>query len=224
MIVIRYAVPPEIIVFSIDEATYILEYKKDVPRTPYTVIEIGGIGGKITNINEWIAQKTNARYNLELLHDLANAFIMGRESSYHLTDLQECADEIFSHARNMLFRDGLAGRYAELHDIECMSLNDIKHELGTAHSAHISQDRVRRFLRVCQKNGWSDLADGWLKFLKEPFERPNPVIDQIGAPIVDDTIRRSIKRLVASTYTKDKDYVDIINVLQEQHTSRGIDV
>lgn len=218
MITIRYAIPPDLIVFSMGSVTFVLEHHLDTPRIPYTITEVGGLKQKINNINEWLGLKTRARYNLELLHDLANAFIMGRESSYCQADLEQCAELVFEHARVMLFKDGLAGRYAEICDIECMSLDEIKHRLGRAAHMDVSQERVRRFMRVCQKNGWADLADGWARYLEESVEERT--VDMVQAPIVDDTIKRSIGRLVASKFTKDKDYTQTVETIQQQHLLR----
>ena len=211
MIIIRYALPPDLIVFSLGNATYILEHNEKEPRTPYTITEASGVRQKSNNINEWLALKTRARYNLELLHDLANAFIMGRESSYNQGDLEDCAELVFKHTREMLFRDGLAGRYAEICDIECMSLDEIRQRLNRAPHAVVSQDRIRRFMRVCQKNGWSDLADNWARLLKESTAEA-AVVAQV--PLVDDIILRSIKRLVAVSFIKDKAYMDGIRAVQ----------
>lgn len=219
MIIIRYANPPGLIVFSLGSATYILEHHPDTPRTPYMVTEIGGLKQKITNINEWLGLKTRARYNLELLHDLANAFIMGKESSYDQDDLLGCADLVFGHVKKMLFKDGLAGRYAEQCDIECMSLDEIRHRLARAVDIHVSQDRVRRFMRVCQKNGWADLADGWSKYLDGSESQ---TLDTAQAPVVDDAIQRSIKRLVANRFTKEKEYLETIEMIQEQHSLQEV--
>lgn len=220
MITIRYAVPPDLIVFSLGNATYILEHSEDTPRTPYTITEIGGLKQKTNNINEWLGLKTRARYNLELLHDLANAFIVGRESSYDQTDLENCAEMVFKHVQTMLFKDGLAGRYAEVCDIECMSLDEIRHRVSRASHIQVSQDRIKRFMRVCQKNGWFDLAENWARYLEEPIEEA--VVSTVWAPLVDDTILRSIKRLVASSFTKDRVYMETILNIQGQHPLREI--
>ena len=217
MIIIRYAVPPDLIVFSLGNATYILEHNEEEPRIPYAITEVGGIKQKIININEWLALKTRARYNLELLHDLANAFIMGRESSYNQSDLENCAEQVFEHIRNVLFRDGLAGRYVEVCDIECLSLGEIRHRLSRALHVQVPQDRVRRFMRVCQKNGWADLADGWSRFLEEPVEE---TVSTVQVPFVDNTILRSIKHLVASSFIKDRTYLETIQSIQGQHPLR----
>lgn len=215
MITIKYAIPPDLIVFSLGNAIYILEHHADVPRTPYSIIEVGGLRQKTNNINEWLGLKTRARYNLELLHDLANAFIMGRESSYDQNDLDSCAELVFDHTRAILFKDGLAGRYVEMHDIECMTLDEIKRRLSQATSTNIPQDRIRRYMRVCQKNGWPDLADGWSRFLEGPVEET--AVDIGHDLIVDDTIKRSIKRLVTASFTKDRDYIGTIESIQRRH-------
>jgi len=212
MIVIRYADPPGLIVFSLGSATYILEHDPEVPRTPYAITEVGGLRQIITNINEWIGLKTRARYNLEILHDLANAFIVGRESSYHQDDLIKCAELVFEYTRDTLFRDGLAGRYAETCDIECMSQNEIRHRLGHAADTVVPKDRVRRFMRVCQKNGWSDMAESWSRYIGGFSEEKT--VDTTQKPIIDDIIKRSIKRLVASSFTKDQDYRRTVEELQ----------
>jgi len=217
MIIIRYALPPDLIVFSLGNTTYIIEHHGDEPRTPYTITEVGGFKQKTNNINEWLALKTRAKYNLELLHDLADAFIMGRESSYNQEDLENCAETIFKHTREMLFRDGLAGRYVEICDIECMSLDEIRQRSNRALHVAVPQDRVRRFMRVCQKNGWSDLADSWARLLKEPITK-SAVVAQV--PLVDDIILRSIKRLVATSFTKDKAYMDGIQAVQGRRSLR----
>ena len=70
-------------------------------------------------------------------------------------------------------------------------------------------------MRVCRKNGWADLADSWERYLEgSPGEE---AVDTARAPMVDDVIKRSIKRLVASTFTKDRDYAQTIENIQSQY-------
>jgi len=214
MIIIRYASPPDLIVFSIGDVTYILEHCEKTPRTPYTITEVGGFKTRTNNINEWLGLKTRARYNLELLHDLANAFLMGRDSAYSQEDLEVCADKVFEHVCSVLFRDGLAGRFAEFHDIECMSLNTIRRKLNDAATVKVPQERVRRYIHVCRKNGWIDLASSWERYLEDGSETPPDLVQD---PVAGEVIRRGVNRLVRGLFTKDKDYKDIITTIQRQH-------
>lgn len=211
MILIRYADPPTIIIFSIGEITYTLYYNPN-DRFQYSVSEGSDSPIKLTNINEWLGLRTRGRYNLEILHDLANSFIVGKNTAYTQDDLSKCAGYAFELTRDMLFKDGLAGRYVELFDIECMSLEQIKKSLHCAQDVGMAGDRIRRFRHVCERNGWADLAHAWGLLLRDEQKSENSVLV---LPNIDDTIKRSIGRMVAGTYTKERDYLNTLTVVSD---------
>jgi hypothetical protein len=189
-----------LIVFELNDRIYTLKQESSAIRIPFALYEMGR-DLDIHNIDSWLFINSRGQCSYATFTQLAAAFVAGRNDAYQLDDMVACGKLVFEYIRNKLFVDGLAGKYAESFDIECMPVSVIGTKLKEAISKpeERSYNRAVRFRNVCERNGWDALAAGWSRLLSfiEPTE-----IKKKQFPIIDEQLKTSVERLVREHFTR----------------------
>lgn len=197
-----YAEPPSLIAFDLDGVVYTLKYEPSAVSNEFTLIEEGKGVVPTNNIAGWLALASHGHYSLRLLQQLAEAWADGRKSAFSIQDVIKCSSVIFEYIRNKFFVDGLAAQYAEKFDIECMSMSEIKRQFKeqVQNQQLRSFLRIKRFSRVCEKNGWYELSGAWDRLLETVQPEVERSLPQF--PAVDEQLRRNIELFVAERFQK----------------------
>jgi len=196
---IEYAEPPHLIVFSIDGVTYTLKTEPSAMKLPHSLTQ-NNVPIATANVNNWIAQQTSGHYSLPILVAMAESFAAGKRDAYTLDDLIACGVMTFEVMRSKLFEDGLAGRYSEIFDIECLptrKLDAAIHKTGQGET----ESRINRYIKVCLSANRQDLADAWTRILEHKNFGHIKYI-RIETPDLDDPIRRSIEAAIRKRFRK----------------------
>ena len=197
-----YAEPPNLIAFDLDGIIYTLKYEQSAVSNEFILTEEGKGGVPTNNIAEWVALASHGHYSLRLLQQLAEAWADGRKSAFSIQDVIKCSSVIFEYIRNKLFVDGVAAQYAEKFDIECTPLSEMKKQF----KEQVQNPRLRSFLRikryskVCEKNGWYELSGAWDRLLETVQPEVERNLPQF--PVVDEQLRRNIELFVAERFQK----------------------
>ena len=204
---IEYADLPDTIAFRIGAGHYYLRHITDGSYYPYKLYQSssGGFGSydqqiNITNINEWIYQASGGHHSYESVLHLAQSFEDGKKSAYKFEDLVECSNDIYALICEKLFHDGYAGRFADQFDIECMSQSRLKDALHDANLGDgTTEERQKRFVHVCEKNGYTDLGMAWQKVITTGGS-PEPMPHTTKAVELD--LRRQIEKMIKKKYDR----------------------
>ena len=200
-LLVVYSEPPSLIAFDLDGVIYTLKYEQSAISNEFTLIEQDKGAVPTNNVAEWIALASHGHYSLRLLQQLAEAWADGRKSAFSIQDVVKCSSVIFEYVRNKFFVDGLAAQYAEKFDIECMPMAEMKRQF----KEHVQNTklrsflRIKRFSRVCERNGWYELSGVWDRLLEtvQPEAERSPQF-----PMVDEQLRRNIELFVAERFQR----------------------
>lgn len=195
-------IEPSLIVFELNDKTYSLRQEPSAIRSPFVLTEIGYGNLNVVNLDSWLFTNSRGQCSYTILMQLVAAFAAGQKDAYQLEDLVACGKLVFEHIRNKLFLDGLASRYTETFDIECMSASDVGNKLKEAivKPELRSYRRAARFRNVCERNGWEALAAGWSRLLS--FIEPVEEIEKQQFPAVDERLKTAIERLVREHFAR----------------------
>lgn len=216
---ILHAELPDTVVFSLVDniratsGIYILQRDKSGNQYPYTIKD--KVSGPIEtlNVNEWLAQISRGRYSIESIIELAEVFIEGRQSAYTIEDMVECGRYVFELMRKRLFDDGMAGRYADVYDVECLSNRDIRDALSVAMSSSDTRKlphRIFRFMHVCEKNGLTEFAAAWERLFQRTGCEKHELSRQ-DTPRLDDELSGLIYASIKKHFAKHKQFDVIIH-------------
>lgn len=148
---------PKSIEFTINGISYHLWQTND--RVQYK-LEFGGQTILLHNLDEWVSLTTHGRHAGRELLALAEAFDAGRKSAYHFDDLEAVCRKTAETCLKLLFVDGHAGKFATEHDIECSTPQRLAANVRLQYVARhtiISQKKISRYLRVCERTGLRSL-------------------------------------------------------------------
>lgn len=201
-VLIKHVELPNLIIFELNGRTYSLKQEQTAIHTPFVLNEVGFGNLNVINIDSWFYTNSRGQCSYAVFLQLVEAFVAGQKDAYQLDDLVACGKVVFEYVRNKLFLDGLAGKYAESFDIECMTAAEIGSCLKEAivKPETRSYGRVIRFRNVCERNGWEALASGWSRLLSslDPVE----VEKKKQFPIIDEQLKTSIERLVREHFVR----------------------
>jgi hypothetical protein len=193
---IQYADPPGIVIFEIEQISYMIEHDNSGRAFPYNLFQLGVGSVNAPNINEWLLLKTRGMHDLRHVLMLAQVWADGASFSYTMDDINTCAQKVFEFIKTKLFADGLAGLYAEQYSVECLS-HDMLRKYLHAHDK-LSDEQKRRHMRICRKRGYEDLEDGWERIIGDGVA-PAPDVNTDG---LDSGLLEGIRHLVSGLYRK----------------------
>lgn len=160
---IKYADPPEIIVFSISphSTRYVLVHKETAVGQSYQLFNADKGPIKADNIDEWIRLHTANNHSLGTLSDLSEAFKAGQRRAYSINDLIQCADLAFNITKELLYQNGYASKYADLYDIESTPASELRDKMKRElrNRDNLSVTRLERFRSACLHNDMNDTVE-----------------------------------------------------------------
>jgi hypothetical protein len=206
---IKYADPPEFIVFSIapHRRIYALTHKSTAIERRDFLVEIGKEPINAPNIDEWIRINTNNQHSLQTLLDLAEAFRDGYDKAYGIDDIYECGRTVFYIMKDLMYHNGYASKYADMFDIESTPHGELRAKIREEilnNKDDISSKRISRYINVCLHNNLNEAVKILEKVLDRLHEPDD--IDFPDSTAYDAEIKKSIIDKLSKAYTRHKQY------------------